>query len=160
MRQMRRFYVISLVLMSALFISYTPAFSQEGQGLKLETPGDAQTGAPVPEAAGEETLWIWGEVISVDTTLGQILVRYLDYETGNEVNITIDTESTTTYENVAALAEIKPKDTVSIDYIASGNKNLAKNISVEKLEATPEDLGAPSPGAGMPESESPTATNY
>ena len=160
MRQMRKFYAIPLVLILALFISYTPVFSQEGQGLKLETPGEAQTGAPAPEAAQAETLWIWGEVISVDATLGQILVRYLDYETGNEVNITIDTESTTTYENVAALAEIKPKDTVSIDYVTSGNKNIAKNISVEKLEAAPEDLGAPSTGAGMPESESSTATTY
>ena len=158
MRQMRRFYVITLVLMLALFITYAPVFSQD-QGLKLETPGEAQTGVSVPEAAQAETLWIWGEVISVDTTLGQILVRYLDYETGNEVNITVDTESATTYENVAALADIKPKDTVSIDYVTSGNKNIAKNISVEKLEAA-EDLGAPSPGAGTPESGSPTATTY
>ncbi|MCM8780705.1 MAG: hypothetical protein NC908_02125 [Candidatus Omnitrophica bacterium] len=83
-----------------------------------------------------EILWLWGEVVTVDIANSKLLVRYLDYETDaeNEIEFTVNDE--TTYENVNSLAEISPKDTVSIDYIIDkADNNLAKNISVERPES-------------------------
>lgn len=85
-----------------------------------------------------ETQWLWGEVISVDSPKNEILVKYLDYETEQEKEIAVTINEQTTYENVNAISQISPQDTVSIDYVVSiEGKNIAKNISVEKPEAQP-----------------------
>jgi len=103
-----------------------------------------------------ETQWLWGEVISADATSGQLLVKYIDYETDNEKEITLVTSAETTYENVAALAEIKPKDTASIDYlVTSDGKNLAKHISVERIETPPVESVTPPESVIPSESETP-----
>ncbi len=84
--------------------------------------------------------WLWGEAVSVDTAKGEVVVKYLDYETEQEKQVTISTDDKTTFENANSLAQIKTADTLSIDYIVDkGGKNLAKNISVEK----PEEVNAP-----------------
>jgi len=91
---------------------------------------------PAQEAPSEpETQWIWGEVVSVDTAAKKVLVKYLDYETDTEKEINIDVDDKTTYENVKSVDEIKPQDTLSIDYIINPDgRNIAKNISIEKPE--------------------------
>jgi hypothetical protein len=84
--------------------------------------------------------WLWGEAVSVDTAKGEVVVKYLDYETEEEKQVTIATDDKTTFENVNSLAQIKTADTLSIDYaVDKDGKNLAKNISVEK----PEEVNAP-----------------
>ncbi|MCM8800084.1 MAG: hypothetical protein NC900_05110 [Candidatus Omnitrophica bacterium] len=95
----------------------------------------------------EEFQWIWGEVISVDTNNKQINIKYFDYETDTEKEMLISIDENTTYEGVNSLLEIKPEDTVSIDYVIKDNKNIARLITIEKpqdtaTEATPkkEDL--------------------
>lgn len=82
-----------------------------------------------------ETLWIWGDVASVDAAAKKILVKYLDYETDSEKEINIVVDDKTTYENVESVGEIKPQDILTVDYIINpdGN-NIARNISVEKPE--------------------------
>lgn len=85
--------------------------------------------------AETETQWLWGEVESIDPQKNEILVKYLDYETDQEKEVKISIDDKTTYENVTSLLEIKPQDTVSIDYIISmDGKNLAENINLEKIE--------------------------
>jgi len=85
-----------------------------------------------PEA---ETQWIWGEVVLVDIQKSEILVKYLDYDADLEKEVAINVDEKTIYENVKSIDEIKPQDTVSIDYIVSPEgKNIAKNISIEKVE--------------------------
>jgi uncharacterized Zn finger protein len=63
------------------------------------------------------------------------LVKYLDYDADQEKEMAINVDEKTIYENVKSIDEIKPQDTVSIDYIVSPEgKNIAKNISIEKIE--------------------------
>ena len=100
-----------------IFISMGLSFSQEPQ----EEP---------------QTQWLWGEVVSVDTTNKMLSVKYLDYETDQEKDIAITADDQTSYENVSSFSEIKIKDALSIDYIIGADgKNIAKLISVEKPES-------------------------
>jgi len=100
----------------------------------------------IADSGLKEVQWLWGEVVSVDASRKQITVKYLDYETDNEKEITLSVNDKTSYENIKEISELKAQDIVSVDYIseADGN-NTVVNISVEKLED----------GQGIPESESP-----
>lgn len=121
----RKIYFILLVAAILILLNAGVSFSQEGT-----TPEQAQL------ASEPEVQWLWGELISVDTPNKTVLVKYLDYETETEKEISITVDDKTTYENVKSIDEIKPQDTVSIDYIVnSEGKNLAKNISLEKPES-------------------------
>lgn len=95
-------------------------------------------------AAGmEEDLalqWVWGEVTSVDAQNNELKIKYIDYETDMERETSITVDFQTTYGNFSAFSDIKPKDTVSVDYAVSPEgKNIAKNISLEKPEDLPEE---------------------
>ena len=88
-----------------------------------------------PVGTEPEMQWLWGEVVSVDAAKNEIRVKYLDYEADVEKEIALSADDKTTFENVKSLAEIKPQDTVSVDYIVGvQGRNLAKNFSVEKAE--------------------------
>lgn len=114
------------IMFSFILLSVGLVFSQEPTA-QMPTAQEA-----VPES---EAQWIWGDVISTDPIAKKILVRYLDYETDAEKEISIDVDDNTTYENAKSIDEIRPKDTLSIDYtITPDGKNLAKNISVERPE--------------------------
>ena len=114
----RKTGLILAITASLIFISANLIFSQEAQN-------------------NPDTQWVWGEVSTLDTQNKAILVKYFDYETDQEKEINIDIDDKTTYENIKSMDELKPKDTVSIDYIVSPDgKNIAKNISIEKPENT------------------------
>jgi len=130
---------IGLVLgiaVSLILISVGLSFSQESVMPEGGTISEAPTEA--------DTQWLWGEVASMDTQKNELVVKYLDYETDQEKEITITVNDKTTYENAKILSDIKPKDTVGIDYtVGAEGKNIAKNISLEKpqgAEATEEGL--------------------
>jgi hypothetical protein len=93
-------------------------------------------GGAIPEGAnGPEVQWLWGEVVSVDPAQNAFVVKYLDYETDQEKEITIAVDEKTAFENIRSLDEIKPQDTLSVDYIVvAAGTHIAKNISVEKPE--------------------------
>lgn len=103
----------------------------------------------VADSGVREVQWLWGEVLSVDTSRKQINVKYLDYETDNEKEIVLSVNSKTSYENISDITELKPQDIVSVDYLSEpGGGNTAVNISVEKLEENrdiPEEAGAQDP---------------
>jgi len=120
---------INLVLwliFSFILISTGLIFSQEQTAekpLAQEVPSEP------------ETLWIWGDVVSVDAAARKILVKYLDYETDTDREINIVVDDKTTYENVKSVDEIKPQDILTVDYIINpDDNNIARNISVEKPE--------------------------
>jgi len=114
----RKTGLILAITASLIFISANLIFSQEAQN-------------------NPDTQWVWGEVSTLDTQNKAILVKYFDYETDQEKEININIDDKTTYENIKSMDELKPKDTVSIDYIVSPDgKNIAKNISIEKPENT------------------------
>jgi len=107
--------------------------------LAVETaaPVEAATpAAPAEEAKiGPEIQWVWGEVVSTNPINNELLVKYVDYDTDSEKEITIGIDDKTTYENAKSIDEIKVRDSVSIDYaISADGKNLALNISLEKPE--------------------------
>lgn len=82
-----------------------------------------------------EVQWLWGEVVSVDVPNKLFVVKYLDYDTDTEKEMSINVDEQTVFENIKSLEEIKAQDTVSIDYLVSSDgKNIAKNISLEKIE--------------------------
>ena len=79
---------------------------------------------------------MWGEVVSTNPINNELLVKYVDYDTDSEKEITISTDDKTIYENAKSIDEIKVGDSVSVDYAVSADgKNLALNISLEKPEA-------------------------
>jgi len=126
---------VALVLFNASF-----SLAQEGV---TSTQAPETTTTQAPETTTEqasasvepEIQWLWGEVVSVDAANKTILLKTLDYATDSEIEVSINTDDKTTYENANSLDQIKPQDTLSIDYIATAEgKNIAKNISVEKPE--------------------------
>lgn len=109
---------------------------------EIIVPQNLNTTQPPSEL---ETQWIWGEVVSADSASKSVAIKYLDYETDQEKDMAISVDEKTTYENIKSIDEIKPKDTLSIDYIAGADgKNIAKNVSLEKPESAPAPQEAPS----------------
>jgi len=98
--------------------------------------------------AAAEIQWIWGEVVSVDQAAKVFAVKYLDYDTDMEKQMTMSVDEKTGFENSKSLADLKIQDTVSVDYIIGADgKNIARNISVEKIE----DIGDAEESALAPE---------
>lgn len=123
---MKREKVFIFILLIVIFMGLNLGLSL-GQELKVP-----EKTAPVSEP---EVQWLWGEVVSVDANAKQITIKYLDYDTYQDKETTINVDEQTTYENLTSLGEIKPQDTISVDYIISlEGKNLARNISLEKPE--------------------------
>jgi hypothetical protein len=94
-----------------------------------------------------EPQWLWGEVEMINAQAKTLQVKYLDYDTDLEKELTISVDDKTKFENVKGLEEIKAQDTISVDYVVGSNgANLALDISVEKLEdmdAAPADTLEP-----------------
>ena len=104
-------------------------------GLEYSKAEVIKGGALAESEAQPEMQWSWGEVVSVDVQKKEIIVKYLDYEADQEKEMTISIDEKTTFENVKSLEELKPQDTISIDYFSnSDGKNLARNVSVERPE--------------------------
>ena len=116
---------------------------------------DVMKGGAVPESEKAENIqWVWGDVVSVDTQNKALKVKYLDYETDQDKELTVRMDDQTTFENVQSPDEIKVGDVVSVDYAVDvSGASMAKNISVEKPEAMPE---MQEPAAGSMEEEMPT----
>lgn len=117
-----------LIAFFLVFINSGLAFSQE-VAVKEKAVKETETES--------EIQWIWAEVVSADTQKNEIAVKYFDYEIDEEKDIAITVDNKTTYENVKSITELKPGDTLSIDYVVSPEgKNIAGNISVEKPEGS------------------------
>lgn len=136
---MRRKKGFILWLSAAFIIFLSPNFNY------------AQETHPAETLIEPEAQWLWGEVVSVDADTRQLAIKYFDYETDAEKDITVNTDEKTTFENVKSIIEIKPFDTLSVDYIVSADgKNIATNISVEKAESG-SDIPKEEPTEGKPE---------
>ncbi len=124
--------IVPVFIVAATVMFCQPGFSQ-AQDNAME---GAAVSAQAP-AVDSDIQWLWGEVSSVAVEKNEVVVKYLDYEADVEKEMTIAVTDKTTYENCKGLAELKPLDTVSIDYIIADGKSVAKNISVEKPEVMP-----------------------
>lgn len=77
--------------------------------------------------------WVWGEVVNIDSKNNEVILKYLDYEDNQEKEIAITIDSGTVYDNIKSLEELKPHDSLSVDYmINKDGKNVAKNIGLDK----------------------------
>ncbi|OFZ54702.1 MAG: hypothetical protein A3D92_16065 [Bacteroidetes bacterium RIFCSPHIGHO2_02_FULL_44_7] len=125
-----------------VFLGAGKVFSQE-QPAQIPVTTPEMQNIVVEEGAvsdnkESETQWLYGDVINLDPQNKTILVKTLDYETDQEKEIAIAVDEKTTFENIKSLDEIKPNDTVSVDYVVSPDgKNLAKNISLERPDTQP-----------------------
>ena len=93
--------------------------------------------AQVPAPAEEEIIpeWLYGEVVSVDAAGKNILVRYLDYNTDIEKQDVVFVDDKTLLEGVRSLQDVKPQDTLSIDYVVdAAGKFRAVAVSLETFE--------------------------
>ncbi len=127
------------ILVLSMFITapWFDAFAQD----PAAPPIDSAVVASIPQVSTQNEInmqWVWGEVVSLDSQAKTIILKYLDYETDQEKELTLVTDEKTTYENIKGFDEIKVKDILSIDYaVGPENKNVAKNINLEKPDALP-----------------------
>lgn len=122
-------------LAGIFFLSFLPlAFSQQ------EAPQPQAVEPPAPE---EEVSWLWGEVKAVDPAASSLTVMYMDYQTDEEKEMVLTVDARTQFEAINGLSGIKVGDTASIDYAVEGGRNVARNISIETIEAMPEAPAQP-----------------
>ncbi|MDD5561521.1 MAG: hypothetical protein PHT50_05270 [Candidatus Omnitrophica bacterium] len=134
-----------IAVFSALIVATTLiAFAAEEATVGTETPVAGTTDSAASVSAPEDTLqnendmqWTWGEVVNLDGTGKTITLKYLDYETDQEKDITLAVDEKTAFENIKGFDEIKVKDTLSIDYtVGVDGKNIARNISLESPDSS------------------------
>ena len=129
---MRTKVMVVASLVSVLLIgAYAPSMAQTAQPPAAEQPEAV--------AAPADVLWVWGEIVSIDAAAKKITVKYLDYDTDMEKEIVISVDDKTKFEGASAIGDLKPQDTVSIDYAEAGGVNLASAITVEHLEDLAEE---------------------
>jgi biopolymer transport protein ExbD len=135
--------LILAMTVSLIFIGRGVTFGQE----QAKTQTMQADESALETQTEPEIQWAWGEVLSVDNQRNEFMVKYLDYETDQEKQMTISVDEKTNYENVKSLNDIKPLDTAGIDYIITPEgRNIAKNVSIENLEsAKPEGQAVESP---------------
>ncbi|MDP2938556.1 MAG: DUF5666 domain-containing protein [Candidatus Omnitrophota bacterium] len=117
--------------------SSTPS---SGNISQMPTPTVSSESTPLKEAKPitEEARWVWAEVISVDTANNQALVKYLDYDTDEEKELTIVIDDNTRFENAEGIKAIAVGDNVGVDYVLNDKgQAVAKSIALEKAEAMP-----------------------
>ncbi len=121
------------ILIAALSLLLSGAVSGFAEG---ETAEPLQGGEETAGfSAGSGLQWLWGEVVSLDFQKSEFVIRYLDYDTDMENETVVNATDKTTYENVKSIYEIKPRDTLSIDYaVDNEGRKVAVNIGVEKPE--------------------------
>lgn len=124
------------MIKKCLILSVAFYFIFTGYGFALNGAQEAASetvSGPLDQAP--ETQWVWGEIVAVDAAKNECTVKYLDYETDQEKELTLSVDDKTTFENARSLSEIKLQSPAGIDYtVDSDGKNLARNISIENME--------------------------
>ncbi|MDO8661809.1 MAG: hypothetical protein Q7K98_01125 [Candidatus Omnitrophota bacterium] len=142
---------ITVILVLSILVSAGLALSEDSAGTQA-------TSAPaLPESSDSSTQWVWGEVVNVDSLGKAFTLKYLDYETDQEKELSLTVDDATSYQNFKSLDDIQPKDNLSIDYIAKDGKNIAKSISLEKTESASLENKTET-DAASPEAVQPAAT--
>ena len=90
----------------------------------------------------ENISWVWGEVKNVDYISSKFNILYMDYQTDDEKELVLTVNQDTKFEGINDFNSLKAGDTVGIDYFSDADNNIAKNISVEKLEE-PSEVSSP-----------------
>ena len=126
---------MSLLILAVAGFAFSEDQTADSNALPVSAPV-ATAAVPQDNSDSVNTQWVWGEVTNVDAQNKSFGLKYLDYETDQEKEMTINTDYSTNYDNAKALDEIQPKDNVSVDYIVKDGKNIAKAIGLERAENT------------------------
>ena len=108
-----------------LFTAVAAAFFFAGGAClaeELSRDSKAVESQVIADSGIKEVQWLWGEVVLVDVAKKQVIVRYLDYETDNEKEISLSVDGKTAYENIKDISELKAQDIVSVDYVSGGRE--------------------------------------
>lgn len=120
-----------------------------------------ETQSEAMEKAPQKTLeWVWGEVVEVAPEKKEIVIKHLDYETYEEVQMKLLVIDKTTFENVSQLSDIRLKDRITVDYYAKDGANICELIVVEKDSASKigEDANPPAVATELKEDGLPAVT--
>ena len=143
-----------LVVVAAMILTAGTLHAQE-----TKQPGSTAGAADMAASSPQGEIipeWLYGEVVSVDIAGKSFQVRYLDYNTDIEKQGSVFVDDKTLLEGVKSLQDIKPQDTVSIDYIVDADgKFRAVAVSLETFEEDPESVLEEL--AGEPEKVGPAA---
>ena len=90
-------------------------------------------------AQEKNTEWVWGEVVSVDQSNKQFVIKHMDYESYEEVKTPIKIDEKTLFENAAGISEIKAGDHLTVDYRTKDGSNAAELVVVEKGTVSTEE---------------------
>ena len=93
--------VFSLIVFSSLTINQ--AFAQQ----EVDT---------IKELECSIQKWVLGDVVALDLESNQLVLVDIDYDSGEEKEITISVNARTNYKNVTLLQDIKLGDVLAIDY--------------------------------------------
>ena len=126
---------ISLITMALIFMALVVT------GISFAEDADIVHGGAYPQEKNEfQMQWAWGEVTAVDPASGTLAVKYFDYDAGQDKELNVTVDEKTSYENISKIDDLKPGQNVSVDYsVLAEGKNIARNISLEKVE----DAGTP-----------------
>ncbi len=128
--------ILSLFILTGAGFAFSEDQAADTKALTTSVPSAAM---PAVEESSElpNTQWVWGEVTSIDAQNKALNLKYLDYETDQEKEMSVATDDSTVYENAKMLSDIQPKDNISVDYVVKDGKNIAKTIGLEKAEDAP-----------------------
>lgn len=115
--------------------------SLAGAGFCQHEPRAVEEAVTESMPAADEISWVWGEVKEIDSQAAKLTVIYMDYQTDEEKELLLITDAETKFEGVKDISGIKIGDTASIDYALNNGQNIARNISIENIEAMPETPG-------------------
>jgi len=146
---MKKYFVCIAVISAIMALSAISAFSQDPQAPAKDDTAPAQgtqaaavqtpVGSPAEAAAKTNELSIYGEVQAVNVQAASMSVQYYDYDNDEEKTLEVSLDKDSKLENVKAIDEVKKGDWVDVTYTATGGKNTAKMVSVEKEEVSAED---------------------
>lgn len=127
----KKIVFLSVFIVSVLVAAFV-ASAQEPAGTQTDSTLIA-SGQPVNSENKNDLQWIWGSITNLDNQAKTFTVKYFDYETDQEKELVLSVDEKTTFENMNGLDELKVEDTLSVDYsLDADNKNIAKNVSLEK----------------------------
>ena len=141
---------IVVLIIGAVCAGYgTPVFCQQGTPLPIDDSIISDAGS-----VDENISWVWGEVKNVDSLSSRFNILYMDYQTDDEKELVLTVNQDTKFEGAQDLNSLKAGDTVGVDYFSDGDKNMAKNVSVEKLEEPSDVVSSRAPSSANPDNNS------
>lgn len=130
------YIMISVIMAFAATSAFSQATPPAAESAKAETAA--------PAASQAKEISIYGEVQAVNAVANTLSVQYYDYDSDSEKTAEVVVGADTKMENAKAASDVKKGDWVDVTYVASGGKNMAKTVSVEKEEPATEPMAGPS----------------